>query len=62
MYVCMSLGSYSFTTIGYPWDVLVDQTTTNFCLKKWLFLTDYPQMLEKVVLYGKLKLSVSICL
>ncbi|CAI8013642.1 Piezo-type mechanosensitive ion channel component 1 [Geodia barretti] len=37
---------------GYPWDVLVDQTTTNFCLKKWLFLTDYPQMLEKVVLYG----------
>jgi hypothetical protein len=47
---------------GYPWDILVDQTTTNFCLKKWLFLTDYPQMLDKVVLYVDFVVYILLCL
>jgi hypothetical protein len=37
----------------YPWENLSDNTVTSFGLKKWLFLSDYPQILEKSVLYGK---------
>ena len=40
--------------VGYPWDTMADQDITNFGLKKWLFLSDYPQMLDKNILYGEL--------
>ena len=29
-----------------------DHEVTNFGLKKWFFLTDYPQILDKSSLYG----------
>lgn len=31
-----------------------DHDDTNFGLKKWFFLADYPQILDKSVLYGTL--------
>ena len=41
-----------YITIGYPWDDIVPSSETNFGLRKWLFLADYPQILDKTVLYG----------
>ena len=37
----------------YPWSNITECDTTNFGLKKWFFLSDYPQILEKSLLYGK---------
>ena len=44
--------TYMYITIGYPWDDIVPSSETNFGLRKWLFLADYPQILDKTVLYG----------
>ena len=49
------------TILGYPWDVLLDSNTNNFGMKKWLVLSDYPQMLDKFVLYGRYMHLHNVC-
>ena len=41
-----------FVNTEYPWGDISDHTATNFGLKKWFFLSDYLQMLDKSTLYG----------
>jgi hypothetical protein len=46
----------------YPWDRISGNDATNFGLKKWLFLSDFPQMLDKTVLYVDFLVYMLLCL
>ena len=39
-----------YAAVDYPWNDIDGKHGT--ALKKWLFLTDYPQILDKNILYG----------
>lgn len=41
---------FIYAAIDYPWNDIDGKHRT--ALKKWLFLTDYPQILDKTILYG----------
>lgn len=56
---CCSIAWPTFVCVyftEYPWITISDHEDTNFGLKKWFFLSDYLQMLDKSVLYGMLHL------
>lgn len=50
--MCVVCYFCTFLWTEYPWARVSDHTQTNFGFKKWFFLSDYPQMLDKSILYG----------
>ena len=49
-----------YAAVDYPWNDIDGKHRT--ALKKWLFLTDYPQILDKNILYGmEIRTCMYIC-